>query len=141
MPDELVPMLLYLFVAAACFLTVPVALTVERLVTVTGEATRVAATVERMLNSATNTVFIGTDRQGRITHFNAGAEQTLGYTHAEVLGREPSAVPHRGGDRRGRPSSSACRRPTPTSCSRRCGRANGATGSSAARTARRGWPR
>ncbi len=86
LPGELMPMLLYLFVAAACFLTVPVALTVERLVTVTAEATRVAATVERMLNSATNTVFIGTDRQGRITHFNTGAEQTLGYTRAEVLG-------------------------------------------------------
>jgi len=87
LPAQLVPMLLYLFVASACFLSVPVAHTVERLVAVTGEATRAAATVERMLDSATNTVFIATDRNGTITHFNTGAQQTLGYTPDEVVGQ------------------------------------------------------
>ena len=83
------PALVYLFVAAACYLIVPLSLTVERLFTMTGQATRSATTIERLLDSASGTVIIATDGVGRITHYNAGAQQLLGYTHEEVMGRNP----------------------------------------------------
>ena len=88
-PDELAPALVYLFVAAACYLTVPLTLTVERLVTMTGQATRSATTLERLLDSASGTVIIATDGVGRITHYNAGAQQLLGYAPEEVMGLNP----------------------------------------------------
>ena len=88
-PDELQPALLYLFVAAACYLIVPLTLTVERLVAMTGHATRSATTLERLLDSASGTVIIATDSVGRITHYNAGAQQLLGYAPAEVMGLNP----------------------------------------------------
>ena len=87
MPDAVSPALLYLFVAAACYLIVPITLTVERLVSMTGQATRAATTVERLLDSASGALIIATDAVGRITHFNTGAQQTLGYTPDEVTGR------------------------------------------------------
>ena len=86
LPDELAPALLYLFIAAACYLTVPLSMTVERLVRVTDQATRAASTIERMLDSATGTLFIATDVRGRITHYNSGAANALGYTFDEVVG-------------------------------------------------------
>jgi PAS domain S-box-containing protein len=89
MPGPLAPALLYLYLAAAAVLTVPLALTVERLVAVTGQATRAATTLERMLSASTGSLFIATDAGGRITHYNSGAEQTLGWTPEEVLGRSP----------------------------------------------------
>ena len=92
LPDDLAPAVLYLFIATACYLTVPLALTVERLVSVTGQATRAATTVERMLDSATGTLFIATDGLGRITHYNAGAENTLGYAPEQVVGHSPSML-------------------------------------------------
>ena len=88
-PDPLAPGLVYLFVAAACYLIVPLSLTVERLFTMTGQATRSATTLERLLDSASGTVIIATDAVGRITHYNAGAQQLLGYTADEVMGRNP----------------------------------------------------
>ena len=88
-PEDLAPALVYLFVAAACYLTVPLTLTVERLVTMTGQATRTATTLERLLDSASGTVIIATDGVGRITHFNAGAQQLVGYTPEEVMGLNP----------------------------------------------------
>ena len=88
-PDPLAPALVYLFVAAACYLIVPLTLTVERLFTMTGQATRSATTLERLLDSASGTVIVATDAVGRITHYNAGAEQLLGYTAEEVVGQNP----------------------------------------------------
>ena len=89
-PDALGPALLYLFVAAACYLIVPLTLNVDRLFSMTGQATRAATTIERLLDSASGTVIIATDELGRITHFNAGAQQLLGYPPEEVLGRTPA---------------------------------------------------
>ncbi len=89
LPHDLAPALLYLFIAAACYLTVPLSMTVERLVRVTDQATRAAGTIELMLDSATGTLFIATDVQGRITHYNSGAANALGYTFDEVVGRSP----------------------------------------------------
>lgn len=88
-PDDLAPTLLYLFIGAACYLTVPLTLTVEKLFAMTGQATRAATTVERLLDSVSGALVIATDSTGRITHFNSGAQETLGYTPEEVLGQSP----------------------------------------------------
>ena len=90
LPGVLAPALLYLFVAAVCYLIVPLTLTVEQLFSMTAQATRAAVTVERLIESATHTVFIATDGNGRITHYNAGAQRTLGYAESEVLGQSPA---------------------------------------------------
>ncbi|MCW2818319.1 MAG: sensor signal transduction histidine kinase [Marmoricola sp.] len=79
----------YLFLLALCYGTVPLALTVDRLFTMTGAATRAATTVEQLLDSAGGTMFIASDAQGRITHYNTGAQQLLGYPVEAVLGRSP----------------------------------------------------
>ncbi|MCW2867971.1 MAG: sensor signal transduction histidine kinase [Marmoricola sp.] len=79
----------YLFLLALCYGTVPLALTVDRLFTMTREATRVATTVEQLLDSAGGTMFIASDAQGRITHYNTGAERLLGYPAEAMLGRSP----------------------------------------------------
>jgi PAS domain S-box-containing protein len=89
LPDELTPAVFYLFVAAACYLVVPVSLTVEQLFTMTGQATRSATTLQRLLDSASGTVIMATDGSGRITHYNAGAQQLLGYAPEEVMGLNP----------------------------------------------------
>lgn len=89
-PQSLNPALVYVFMAAACYMTVPLTMTVERLVSMTRQATRAATTVQRLLDSVSGALIIATDAQGRITHFNAGAQETLGYTPEEVLGKQPS---------------------------------------------------
>ncbi len=89
-PQSLNPALVYVFMAAACYMTVPLTMTVERLVSMTRQATRAATTVQRLLDSVSGALIIATDARGRITHFNAGAQETLGYTSEEVLGKRPS---------------------------------------------------
>jgi PAS domain S-box-containing protein len=89
-PDTIEPLLLYLFIAAACYLIVPVTLTVEQLFAMTSQAARSSTTVEQLIESATHTVFIATDERGLITHYNPGAARTLGYPLHEVLGRSPA---------------------------------------------------
>ncbi len=79
----------YLFLLALTYGTVPLALTVDRLFSMTGEATRAATTVEQLLHSAAGTMFIASDAQGRITHYNTGAQEVLGYPPEAVLGRSP----------------------------------------------------
>ena len=90
LPAELGPALVYLFMGAACYMTVPLVLAVERLFSANAEATRAATTLERLLAAGTGAIFIATDAAGRITHFNAGAEHTLGYERDEVLGCSPA---------------------------------------------------
>ena len=48
----------------------------------------VSATVESLLDSAVNTVLIAVDRDLRVTHFSAGAHNTLGYEARDVVGNE-----------------------------------------------------
>ena len=90
LPGELIPALVYTFVAAASYLIVPLALGVEQLSAMTGEATRSALTLERLLDSVRSTVIIATDAQGRITHYNPAARKLLGYPPRQVLGRSPA---------------------------------------------------
>jgi PAS domain S-box-containing protein len=47
-----------------------------------------------ILHSATNVSIIATDNHGTITDFNAGAEKLLGYTAAEVVGRQTPVLFH-----------------------------------------------
>lgn len=89
-PDDLAPSLVYLFIAAACYLVVPLTLKVEKLFAMTGQATRAATTMERLLEAVSGALIIATDAAGRITHFNSGAQAALGYTLDEVLGRSPA---------------------------------------------------
>ncbi len=89
-PDSLAPAVLYLFMAAACYMTVPLTMAVERLSTMSGHATRTAMTVERLLDAASGALIIAMDASGRITHYNTGAQQALGYTPAAVVGRTPA---------------------------------------------------
>lgn len=58
----------------------------DRIVTSTADVGRATATVDRILDSATNSILIALDRDLRITHFNTGAQNLLGYTRAEVIG-------------------------------------------------------
>ncbi len=89
-PESLTPALIYLFMAAACYMTVPLTMAVERLSTMSGHASRTAMTVERLLEAASGALIIATDEAGRITHYNTGAQQALGYTAEQVIGRTPS---------------------------------------------------
>ncbi|WP_181312969.1 sensor histidine kinase [Nocardioides campestrisoli] len=53
---------------------------------------RATATVERILDAAVNTLLVAMDTDLRITHFNVGAEQLLGYTADEMRGRTTAVV-------------------------------------------------
>jgi PAS domain S-box-containing protein len=57
----------------------------------TAEAGRATATVSGILDAAHNTVLIAMDPEFRVSHFNVGAEQLLGYSESEVVGRTVSA--------------------------------------------------
>ncbi|ROR91336.1 ATP-binding protein [Nocardioides aurantiacus] len=84
--------LVYAFVLAVCFGTVPLALVVSRLSSMTTYAERSSSAIELMLESATGTLFIAVDETGRTTHWSAGAARTLGWTSAEMLGRSPAEL-------------------------------------------------
>ena len=90
LPPAFSDVTLFLFIASLSYLVVPLAQTVDRLSAVTRQQERSETTVERMLDSATRTVFVATDADGRMTHYNDGARQTLGYAAADVLGRSPA---------------------------------------------------
>ncbi len=84
--------LVYSFVLAVCFGTVPLALVVSQLSSMTTYAERSTSAIELMLKSATGTLFVAVDEQGRITHWSQGAERSLGWTSADMLGRTPAEI-------------------------------------------------
>ena len=84
--------LVYAFVLAVCFGTVPLAHVVSRLSSMTTHAERSSSAIELMLESATGTLFIAVDEDGRTTHWSAGAERLLGWTAEERLGRSPAEL-------------------------------------------------
>ncbi len=90
LPAALTPALVYTFIAAASYLIVPLALGVERLSAMTGQAARSALTLDRLLDSVGSTVIVATDARGRITHYNPAARKLLGYPLRHVLGRSPA---------------------------------------------------
>lgn len=89
LPGDAVPVLVNAFVAACAYTVVPMSSIVERLSNTKLRADQDAFTIQRMLESASATVFIAVDSKGRITHFNRGAETTLGWTSEEMLGHYP----------------------------------------------------
>ncbi|MFI8606732.1 PAS domain S-box protein [Pseudomonas sp. NPDC077649] len=52
------------------------------------------AYLQALLDSATGVSIIATDPQGRINLFNSGAERLLGYSAAEMIGKQTPAVFH-----------------------------------------------
>ncbi len=55
----------------------------------TESAGRATATVDRILDSATNTILVALDQEFRVTQFNSGAQRLLGWASAEVTGLSP----------------------------------------------------
>ena len=92
-PVQYEPILLYLFLAACAYVAIPISGSVSRLEAVTSEATEAAATMERLLESAQQTMIVTGDAEGRITRFNRGAELMLGHRAEEVLG-QPATMLH-----------------------------------------------
>ena len=59
----------------------------------TEQAASATATVSQIIDAATGTLLVATDPDFIVTHFNRGAQQLLGYTAEEALGK-PSAWFH-----------------------------------------------
>jgi len=57
------------------------------------QAASATATVSQIIDAATSTLLVATDPAFMVTHFNRGAQQLLGYTAEEALGK-PSAWFH-----------------------------------------------
>ncbi len=89
LPSAAVTAPLFLYLAALSYLMVPLAASVERLSQVSSDAVQTANTLERMLDGVSATMMVICDVEGRITHFNEGARQILGYEPEEVVGRTP----------------------------------------------------
>ena len=87
-PDSTV---LHLFLISAVLLVVPYTLVAQLFRERSAEAHRERELVGRIMDSATRTAIIGTDRDGRITLFNVGAELLLGYDARDMLGQTPAA--------------------------------------------------
>lgn len=87
-PDSTV---LLLFLLSGVLLVVPYTLVAQLFRERSAEAHRERELVGRIMNSATRTAIIGTDRDGRITLFNVGAELLLGYDARDMLGQTPAA--------------------------------------------------
>lgn len=82
---------LHLFLVSAVLLVVPYTLVAQLFRERSAEAHRERELVGRIMDSATRTAIIGTDRDGRITLFNVGAELLLGYDAREMLGQTPAS--------------------------------------------------
>ncbi|MFD0852361.1 PAS domain S-box protein, partial [Actinomadura adrarensis] len=64
----------------------------------TGQADDRAGTAHDRLLEAMNSGVLATDESGRITAWNPGAQQLLGYTRGEVLGKRLHRLLHRGAE-------------------------------------------
>lgn len=53
------------------------------------------ANLQGILDASVAVSIIRTDNQGVITHFNKGAEKLLGYTAAEIIGKQTPAIIHK----------------------------------------------
>ncbi|MDT9591935.1 ATP-binding protein [Nocardioides zeae] len=83
---------LQLCLVGGVLLVVPYTLIAQQLRELSSEAHRERELVRRIMDSAHRTAIIGTDRRGRITLFNRGAETLLGYRADEVLGHSPELL-------------------------------------------------
>jgi PAS domain S-box-containing protein len=93
LPVDARPVLLALFGIACAWVVLPMMLIVGEQLHNASEAAAERDKVQRIVNGATGMAIIGTDRSGRITLFNPGAQRLLGYAVEEVLGR-PTTILH-----------------------------------------------
>lgn len=87
--QSLVALMFYLFVMCCGYVVVPIAVSVLDMLEARQRAVEAAATVDRLIESATGTYLVATDADGRITRFNQAAADTLGWSADDVLGRTP----------------------------------------------------
>ncbi|MBB6626774.1 PAS domain S-box protein [Nocardioides sp. KIGAM211] len=87
MPVDARGVILATYAIDCAMIAIPLMLTVARQLENARQAAAERDKVQNIVNSATGVAIIGTDEVGRITLWNPGAEQLLGYTHDEVLGR------------------------------------------------------
>ncbi len=86
-PEELSVIPQQAFLLGCVLVCLPFAMAVSRQRRSSTEAANERERLRRIVEGATGMAIIETDREGRITLFNPGAEAILGYSEAEVLGR------------------------------------------------------
>ena len=95
---EVVSALLQAQLVASALIALPLALLTTQLAQAAGRARGTAEVLEGLIESANRTAIIATDRASVVTYFNAGAENLLGWSAAEVVGRVTPAVWHDPGE-------------------------------------------
>lgn len=78
---------LQLFLLSSVLLVVPYTLIAQQLRERSAQSERDRELVRRIMDSATRTAIIAIDRNGSITSFNRGAENLLGFSAEQLLGR------------------------------------------------------
>ena len=89
LPAQLAAGFLQLFLLDCALLLLPLSVMVTQQRTAAARAASQHRTLERLITSATGTAVIATDRDGRVTVFNPGAEAMLGCPAEEAMGRLP----------------------------------------------------
>ncbi|KRF30254.1 hypothetical protein ASG94_19780 [Nocardioides sp. Soil805] len=93
-PPEMVGTMLQAVLVSSALVSLPVALLTDELSALLARARASAETLQGVMEAATQTAIITTDVLGRVTSFNAGAENLLGWTAADVVGRATPALWH-----------------------------------------------
>lgn len=92
LPQYVLGIVLQTYLIACALVAIPLSLAVGQQLMAIGRSERESDLLRRVIDSA-HVAIIGTDAWGRITLFNPGAERTLGYRPAEVMGR-PTRMLH-----------------------------------------------
>lgn len=87
---ELRPIPLQAFLLGCSMVCVPFTVLVGRQRWSNLVAEKERETLQQIMNSATGAAIIGVDEDGRIVHFNPGAERMLGYPALQVLDQTPA---------------------------------------------------
>jgi PAS domain S-box-containing protein len=93
-PPEMVGTMLQAVLVASALVSLPVALLTDELAASLATARASTETLEGVMEAATQTAIITTDVGGRVTSFNTGAENLLGWTADEVVGRATPTLWH-----------------------------------------------
>ncbi|WP_457208209.1 MASE1 domain-containing protein, partial [Nocardioides sp. P5_C9_2] len=93
-PPEMIGTMLQAVLVSSALVSLPVALLTDELSASLTRARASAETLQGVMEAATQTAIITTDVHGRVTSFNAGAENLLGWTAADVAGLATPALWH-----------------------------------------------